>query len=190
LTLIAPPETASCSRDRSLNTQRSVTSSLRVNGRLPNSSCRAKRGSPYIAEHPDGSRGCQNRWKPSTAGTGAERPNPNPVPRDYAERPAKIRLRLNQRQCHVRSLFGGVRRDAEQDNPTARRQPAAENELAEILVERQEDSLLLCAKSGDVLIRDAGALFSDREDVPTRLSQRLQSRPRGKFSPARILMRF
>jgi hypothetical protein len=53
-----------------------------------------------------------------------------------------------------------------------------EDELAEILVEREEDSVLVRTESGDLLIRDAGAVFSDREDVPTRLSQRLQGRPR------------
>jgi hypothetical protein len=53
-----------------------------------------------------------------------------------------------------------------------------EDELAEILVEGQEDSLLVRAESGDLLIRDAGTLFSDREHVPTCLPQRLQSRPR------------
>jgi hypothetical protein len=118
-----------------------------------------------------------------------KRTNPNPVARDHAEKPAKIRLRLNQCQCHGRSFFGGIRRDPEQNNPTASRQPVAENEIAEILVERQEDSLLVRAESRDFLIRDARAFFSDREDVPTGLSQRLQRRP-GKFSSASILMQF
>jgi hypothetical protein len=130
-----------------------------------------------------------NRWKSklSTAGTGVERPNPNPVPRDYAERPAKIRLRLNQRQDHVRSLLRGIRRDAEQDNPAPRRQPAAENELAEILVERQEDSPLVRAESRDFLIRDTGHSSAiEKTSQPAFCSTSRAGR--GKFSSARILM--
>ena len=51
--------------------------------------------------------------KRSAAGTRAERANPNPVSSDYAERPGKIRLRLNQGQGQFRSVFRGIRRDAE-----------------------------------------------------------------------------
>jgi hypothetical protein len=69
-------------------------------------------------------------------------------------------------------------RDPEQHDPAARRQSPAENDFAEILVEREKDPLLLRAESGNVFIRDAGAFFSDREDVPPRLTQGFQSRPR------------
>ena len=76
-------------------------------------------------------------------GTRVERPNPNSIPRYDAEGPAKIQLRLGQRKRNLRSLLRGFRRDAKQDNPTTSRQASAENELAEILVECQKDSLLL-----------------------------------------------
>jgi len=49
-------------------------------------------------------------WKKKSlwAGTLAEwaNANPNPVPRDYAEQPREIRLRLNQRQGHVAAFSG------------------------------------------------------------------------------------
>ena len=62
-----------------------------------------------------------------------------------------------------------------------------EDEFAEILVERQEDSLLVRTESGDYLVQDTGALFSDREDIPTRLSERFQGRPRdGKMDAEQL----
>ena len=55
------------------------------------------------------------------------------------------------------------------DNPAACREPAVENQFAEILVESEENPLLSRAKRRDILIRDAGALFRDRNDVPASL---------------------
>jgi len=112
------------------------------------------------------------------AWTQAERPDPNPVSCDHTETAAKIRPGLNQRQREVGSLRGRVRGDTEQNNPTARRQATAEHKFAEIFFERHEYPLLIRAESGDVFIRDAGALFSNREDIPARISQRVESWPR------------
>jgi hypothetical protein len=53
-----------------------------------------------------------------------------------------------------------------------------ENQFAEILVEGEENPFLSRAKRRDILIRDAGALFRDRNDVPAGLSKRFQRRPR------------
>ena len=57
-----------------------------------------------------------------------------------------------------------------------------ENKLAEILVESKKDSPALPTKSGNLLIRDAGAFLSHREYLPACISQRRQGRPR--FSSA------
>lgn len=57
----------------------------------------------------------------------AHRPNSNPVARDDAERPVKIRVRLDQRQSYIRGFLGGLWNDAEEDDAAASRKPATEN---------------------------------------------------------------
>jgi|HubBroStandDraft_6_1064221.scaffolds.fasta_scaffold1749727_2 hypothetical protein len=63
-----------------------------------------------------------------------------------------------------------------------------ENQLAEILVEREEDSLLVRTEPGDILTWYAGALLRDREDIPASLST-APIAGRGKFSSARNFIR-
>lgn len=108
-------------------------------------------------------------------------PDSNAVASDNVEGPAKIRLRFDQGQREVSSLFGRFWRDAEQDHTAAGRKSAPEDEFAEIVVECQKDCLLVRTETGDFFIWYTWAFFRNREDLPTRLSQRVEGRPRKIF---------
>ena len=86
-------------------------------------------------------------------------PDSNPIPCDDTKSPAEVWLRLHQCQGDVGGFFGKVGNQSEQDDPASGRKSSAEDELAEILVEGQKDSLAFSTEGGYFLIRDTGAFF-------------------------------
>ena len=81
----------------------------------------------------------------------AQSPHSNAFTRDDAERPAGC--------------------NPEENNATTRRQSKKENELTEILIEREKDPLLARAHCGDFHVGDAGTFLGDLKYFPPGFSQ-------------------